>query len=362
MEPLPDELSPRRLRRRLAEFAGVGVVIGIVVVTGPGLGELRTRLAHASVGWLCAAVALEVLSALSYVVIFRPVFCPSMGWPLSYQIGMSERGANSVLSVGGMGGLALGAWALHRGGMSTEQIGRKSVAFFFLTSIANVAVVILFAALYLAGALSGDRDPALTYGFGAAALIATTLVLALPRWLGASSSQPHAPANPGRIVAARRFARASLGRGLRDAVELLRRHSPGVLIGSFGTMAFDLAVLGVCFLAIGYAPPIGILVLGYLIGQLGGNIPIPGGVGGLDVGLVGTFVLYHQPLAASTSAVLIYHAICLWVPGLLGSVAFLQLRRALQRQKQPAALCIPLAESIETGHPPMPSDTRGERG
>jgi uncharacterized membrane protein YbhN (UPF0104 family) len=362
VEPLPDELNPRRLRRRLAELAALGVVIGILVLTGPGLGELRSRLSHASAGSLCAGVAFEILSALSYVVIFRAVFCPRMGWRLSYQIGMSEQGANSVLSVSGLGGLALGAWALRRGGVSTEQIGRKSVAFFFLTSLANVAGVIVFAALFLVGALSGDRDPALTYGFGAAALLATVLVLSLPKWLGPRGPLLPAAVDAGRIAAARRFARHSLAQGLHDAVELLRRRSPGVLIGSFGTMGFDLAVLGACFLALGHTPPLGVLVLGYLIGQLGGNLPLPGGVGGLDAGLVGTFVLYHQPLAASTAAVLLYHGILLWVPGLLGSLAFLRLHRTLQREEQPAVLCVPLAEPIELDRSPMAAAAEPQRG
>ena len=73
---------------------------------------------------------------------------------------------------------------------------------------------------------------------------------------------------------------------------------------------------------------------------------MPGGIGGLELGLIGTFALYHQPLAATTAAVLVYHAIALWVPGLLGSVAFAQLRRALQREERPAATCMPLAEPI----------------
>jgi hypothetical protein len=138
---MPAELSPRHLWRRLLEFAAVGLVIGIAVLTGPGLGQLRSELAHASPGWLIAGIGLEVLSALAYVVIFRAVFCPRMSWQLSYQIGLSEQAANSVLSVSGTGGLALGAWALRRGGMSAENIGRKSVAFFLLTSLANVAAV-----------------------------------------------------------------------------------------------------------------------------------------------------------------------------------------------------------------------------
>jgi hypothetical protein len=46
--------------------------------------------------------------------------------------------------------------------------------------------------------------------------------------------------------------------------------------------------------------------------------------------------------------VLVYHAIALWVPALLGSVAFVQLRATLRREEQPAAICMPLAEPIET--------------
>jgi uncharacterized protein (TIRG00374 family) len=112
-------------------------------------------------------------------------------------------------------------------------------------------------------------------------------------------------------------------------------------------MVFDLAVLAAAFKALGHSPAIGVLVLGYLIGQLGGNIPVPGGIGGLDGGLIGVFVLYHQPLAATTAAVLIYHTISLWLPALLGSAAFIQLRNTLRREDKPAAMCAPLAEPIE---------------
>lgn len=345
---MPDELSPRRVGRRLLEFAVVGVVVGVLVLIGPGLGSLRSTISHASVGWLAVGVGLEVLSTLSYVVIFRAVFCPRMSWRLSYQIGMAEQGANSVLSVSGAGGLALGVWALRRAGMGTEHIARRTVAFFFLTSLANVAGVIVFAALYAVGVLHDDRDPALTYGFGAAAAAMVAVVLALPPLLARNTAAPLVSARTGKLAAALHFVRHSLGQGVRDAVGLLRDRSPGVLVGSLGTVTFDLAVLGVCFKAFGYSPPTGVLVLGYLIGQLGGNLPIPGGIGGLDAGLIGVFALYHQPLAATTAAVLVYHTISLWVPGLLGSVAFVWLRRTLQRQAQPAAICMPLAEPTET--------------
>jgi uncharacterized membrane protein YbhN (UPF0104 family) len=345
-EHMPEELSPQRVGRRLLELAVVVAAVVLVVAFGPDLGSLRRHLEHASAGWIVAGVGLEVLSALSYVVIFRAVFCARMSWRLSYQIGMAEQAANSVLSVSGAGGLALGAWALHRGGMSTEHIARRSVAFFFLTSLANVGGVIVFAVLFALGLLRHDRNSVLTYGFGAAAVLVTLLVaVLLPKLAG---KQPEgAGESGGRLRKGLMWVRYSLGQGVRDGLSLLRQRTAPVLIGSIGFMAFDVAVLGVAFRAFGYSPAIGVLVLGYLIGQLGGNVPLPGGIGGVDGGLIGTFALYHQPLAVTTAAVLTYHAIAIWIPALLGSLAFLQLRHTLAREKQPAAMCAPLAEPIE---------------
>ena len=241
--------------------------------------------------------------------------------------------------------------------MSTEYIARGTVAFFFLTSLANVATLVVFAALYALDILPHDRNPVLTYGFGAAALLAAAIVvLGLPRLRKAPPAPPGV--RLGRIATARRFVRNSLGQGVRDTLLLLRERPVGVLVGSFGAMGFDIAVLGLCFRALHYGPPVGVLVVGYLIGQLGGNVPIPGGILGLDGGLIGTFVLYGQPLGTTTGAVLLYHSISLWVPGLLGTIAFVQLRRILQRETQPAAVCTPLAEPIEAVR--LPAAVGGE--
>jgi uncharacterized membrane protein YbhN (UPF0104 family) len=341
---MPDQLSPRHLRRRLLQLAGVAAVITTIVLAAPGLGEVRSRLAHASVGWLVVAIGLELASMLSYALIFRAVFCARMRWRLSFQIAMSEMAANSLLPISGAGGLALGAWALRRGGMDVEQIGRKTVALYFLTSLANVTLVIVFASLYGVGALGEDPNSVLTYVFGGLAVASVFAVLAIPVVL---RGLPQRASARGQIARAVGLVRRSLVDGVPDAVLLLRRRSPGVLIGSFGTTASDIAVLGATFRAIGASPPIGVLVLGYLIGMLGGNVPVPGGIGGVDGGLIGALTLYHEPLAATTVAVLTYHAISLWVPAAVGSVAFMRLRATLQRDERLAAICMPLAQSIE---------------
>ena len=369
-DTFPDGLTPRRIRRRLAGLAAAGVLAGLVITTGPDLGTLRTRLTHAAGGWLAAGVALEILSALSYVVIFRAVFAPRMDWRSSYRIGMAEQAANSVLPVSGAGGLALGAWALRRRGMGAERIARRSVAFFFLTSLANVLVLVVIAVLYVSGVVDHDPRPEVTDGFAAAAVVITVLVLALPRLLGAPAGRVRAAESSGTAghsgtagrsgtaersgtaATAARFLRDALGGGIPEGVGLLRRRPVGIVAGSAGFLLFDVAVLGVCFRAFGFSPPLGVLLLGYVIGQLGGNVPLPGGIGGVDGGLIATFALYHQPLAATAAAVLLYHAIAIWVPGALGGVAFLQLRRTPVADGQPTGRCeAPAAACAVPGAP-----------
>jgi uncharacterized protein (TIRG00374 family) len=74
-----------------------------------------------------------------------------------------------------------------------------------------------------------------------------------------------------------------------------------------------------------------VILLAYLIGQLGGLIPIPGGIGGIDGGLIGTFIVFGAPAAATTAAVLAYRLILFWIPLVLGAAAFTSLRRSMAR-------------------------------
>ena len=80
--------------------------------------------------------------------------------------------------------------------------------------------------------------------------------------------------------------------------------------------------------------------MGYLIGQLGGLLPLPGGIGGIDGGLIGTLIVYGAPAAATTAAVLVYRVILFWLPLLAGAVAFASLRKALAEDRR-LDLCHP---------------------
>jgi uncharacterized protein (TIRG00374 family) len=133
----------------------------------------------------------------------------------------------------------------------------------------------------------------------------------------------------------------ALSAGVQESLELLRRPSPLLAGGLVGYLAFDVAILWATFNALGAAPAIPILCIAYLIGELGGLIPVPGGIGGVDLGLVGTLVLYHVPVGAATGAVLAYRAIALVVPAVLGLLAFVALKRTLSRESSAITGCAP---------------------
>jgi len=77
-----------------------------------------------------------------------------------------------------------------------------------------------------------------------------------------------------------------------------------------------------------------------LIAAVAGVIAhVPAGLGVLDSGLAGALVLYGYSPAASVGAVLVYHAIAVWVPGLGGLIAWLptRARRLADAAADPAA-------------------------
>src|SRR4249919_3067317 len=92
----------------------------------------------------------------------RGVFCRRLSWRFSYEIGMAEQATNVLLPAGGVGGLALGAWALRQGGMSTNHIARRSVAFFVLTSVPNFVCAAVFGSVIAVGAVGSSAPAVLT--------------------------------------------------------------------------------------------------------------------------------------------------------------------------------------------------------
>jgi uncharacterized membrane protein YbhN (UPF0104 family) len=245
----------------------------------------------------------------------------------------------SIVPASGAGGLALGAWILHQGGMPGEQIARRSVAFFMIKSSVNFVAVAVIGTLMAIGIIGPHKSLLLTAFPAAGAALVIGLVLWLPR-IG-PGPEPGPDASRARQLLAK--ARQALIRGTVEAIWLLRTRDHRVLLGAVGYWAFDNAVLWATYHAVGASPELSIILMGYLIGQLGGLLPLPGGLGGIDGGLFGTLVLYGAPVGATAAAVLAYRLILFWLPLIAGAIAFVSLRRGLNDPDRPELCVVPAA-------------------
>jgi uncharacterized membrane protein YbhN (UPF0104 family) len=190
--------------------------------------------------------------------------------------------------------------------------------------------VILAGAGLALGVLPGEAALATALVPAVGAALALAGIVLLPRVLEAGEAK-----GGGRIRKALAAGRVHLAGGIRDAVSLLGSGRPLVTLGAIGYMALDVVALALAFAALGGgAPAAGAFVLAYAVGQLGGLVPLPGGIGGTDGGLILTFGLLGTPVAVAGAAVIAYRVFQLGVPAILGLAAFAQLRRSLGRSDQ----------------------------
>jgi uncharacterized membrane protein YbhN (UPF0104 family) len=270
------------------------------------------------------------------------MFFPTISKRPARALGWSQMGSGALLPGGGVGSLAVGGWLLHLVGMPTREIVRRSSGLFFLTSAVNVLVLGAGGVVLLAGVGDGPHD-VLRAGLPIfVAVTATILVLALPRLTRRiSADHPRAAWLD------------DIGVGVAAAREALV-HPSWRLVGAAGYLLFDIAVLWTAFTAVGPAPPVAPLLVAYLVGYLANAIPIPGGVGVLDAGLVGALALYGLPLTHAAAAVLVYHAIAFWIPTVGGMLGYARLRPHLAAATD---LALPPAKSLpaDSGVAPTPA-------
>jgi uncharacterized membrane protein YbhN (UPF0104 family) len=213
--------------------------------------------------------------------------------------------------------------------MPASMIARRSVAFLLIKSSVNFVAVGVIGVLMFAG-LGPHRSAALTLLPAGLAVAALAGVPPLARW---SARTP----GTGRL----HKAGVAIADGTAEAGRLIRSGDPLLLGGALGYWVFDNLVLAAAFAALGASPPLIIVLMAYLIGQLGGALPLPGGLGGIDGGLIGTLIVYGVAASPATAAVLLYRVILFWVPLVMGVPAFVSLRRGLGDRRRPD-LCLPL--------------------
>lgn len=353
-EELPDgnihwtagEEMPRVvLSRQRAIIFGLFVVSGVaflyfVLPKLAGLGATVHRIEGGDRWWIAIGVLFEMLSFAGYVVLFRAVFVSGkgpIGWRESYQITMAGLAATRLFAVAGAGGVALTAWALRRSGMRAKAVATRMVAFLVLLYVVYAGSLLLAGLGLGLGLLPGGGSFAITIVPAIVAVglfVVTGLVALLPgdaeRYLKRSAQRP------GRLASllARGATVPAMGAaGVRAAIGLVQTRDPK-LLGAPAWWGFDICVLWATFHAFGSAPDFTVIWMAYFVGMLGNLLPLPGGLGGVEGGMIGALVAFGVEFNLAVLAVLSYRGISFWLPTLPGAVAYFQLRRTVARWRE----------------------------
>jgi uncharacterized membrane protein YbhN (UPF0104 family) len=323
-----------RLRNGIISLVVLVVLVAGLLLAVPGLHGVATTLGRFGAGTVMLAVGLEILSCIGYVLTFMLVFDRA---PLRFaaRLAWTEMAFGAAVALGGAGSVAIGAWVLKERGAPTSRIAERSAVLFLLTSGINVIVLAVFGLGLGFGILNGPANPLLSFlpgGVGVATLIFFLLLPAAMRRRTSTRA-------PGRLTTVLDGVATSVQNTARALLTPDWR-----LFGAFGYLLFDIAVLWACLRATGHAPPFAAVVLAYQIGYLTNIIPVPGSIGILDGSLIGMLVLYGANATTAAAAEVVYHAISLWIPAMIGTLAFIRLQRSAG---QPLIPRLPKAERRE---------------
>ncbi|HEY6779941.1 MAG TPA: flippase-like domain-containing protein, partial [Thermoleophilaceae bacterium] len=228
--------------------------------------------------------------------------------------------------------IAFTAWALNRAGMPARVAARRLAAFLVLlysVYIGALSVGGLVVVLGLVGAVPHALG-LVALGVGGIATVLMGLIVLIPNDLERRAER--VAAGGGRLSGlARRLATVPqlAGNAVRLALKIAREQ-PAVMIGPLLWWAADIATLWACFEAFGSAPAIGTLVLCYFLGQMGNLLPLPGGVGGTEGGMVGAFAASGVDAGFALLAVIAYQLISTYLPAIPGLAAYASLRRRMR--------------------------------
>ncbi len=331
--------DPKRLIQ-----TGVAVVLLLVAtyVLIPKLFDLQDALGKIDQGdpvWIALGVAFCIVMFAAYVALFRGVVGENvihLRWNESYQITLAGLAATRLFSAGGAGGILLTYWALRKAGMERRESVCRMVAFLVVLYSVYLVALIVFGVLLRVGALSGEAPLSGTVipaALAALALVLGLLIALLPNDFERRIER-HTSGRFGKLARRLATAPATFAQGTRTAIAFVRHPSAGVLAfgGAIGFWGANIAILWASFHAFDVSVPLGVVIQGFFLGTLANLFPFaPGGVGAVDAGLIGAFVLFGVPSDAVFPAVLTYRVIAFWLPIPPGIVAFFQLRKTVNR-------------------------------
>jgi uncharacterized protein (TIRG00374 family) len=334
--------APKRI---VQTFVAVVLLVVAIYVLIPRLFDLQDaidRLGEGDPVWIGVGLVCCIAMFAAYVALFRGVVGEEvihLSWRESYEITMAGLAATRLFSAGGAGGILLTYWALRKAGMERRRAACRMVAFLVALYSVYLASLVIFGILLRTGVMSGEAP--LSGTIIPAALAGTAIIIGLLMALIPDDVERrierHTSGRFGRISRRLATAPATFAQGTRTAIGFLRHPRSGAMAigGAVGFWGANIAILWASFHAFDVSVPLGVVIQGFFLGMLANLIPFaPGGVGAVDAGMIGAFVLFGVPSAEVFAAVLTYRVIAFWLPIPPGIVAFFQLRKTVNRWEQ----------------------------
>jgi len=333
-------------RRLIQTVVVVFLLLGAIYFLFPklvGLGDALSKLDEADPVWIAIAIGFNVLAYATYIALFKAVVggdALRLTWGETYEINMAGVAGTLLFSAGGAGGVAITYWALRKAGMSRRDVARRMVAFVSLHYAFYPLALIVFGVLLRTGVLNGKSSVELTIipaGIAGLLLILGVLVTLIPPDSDRRLARfAHSERSRNWLRTAGKVP-ATLGEGFRFALSLFAHPRRGGLavIGAAGFWAFSIGVLWASFHAFGVHVPLAVVVQGFFLGMVANLFPLaPAGVGAVDAGMIGAFVLFGIPEETVFPAVLIFRLVAFWMPIPPGIFAFFQLRHTVHRWEE----------------------------
>ncbi len=320
----------RRLRGRALQLLGFIVFVYLLLKLVPGLEQALESLQGVSASWIVGAMAVETLSECGYVVSWRGILDPDdllraegRGRHLGARVAWAQLGGGMVVPGGTLGSMGVGAWMLHRLGMPMTRVGERQFTLMFLNTTVDALAVVIFGLGLALGVFAAEVSLALT--LVPALAVAGALAVALAVAGGAERLAPRLSAHRPKLARGV----STLALAVENTRQMLRHRGSGrIVLGAIAYLGFDMLVLQGAFVAIDAHPVPGfaVVAMSYLIGGLGGSIPLPANLGAVT-GMAAMLIAFGVNHTDAVAAVVLYQAIGFVVPLIGGAIAYLFLRR-----------------------------------
>jgi uncharacterized protein (TIRG00374 family) len=335
----------RNRRRIVTLFIAVALMIVAIYVVFPkviGLNGTFDQFGDAKWYWILIAFCMPVLYYSAYAVLVHSVFGQRgpddfrkrIDMRASAEITLAALAASALFSAGGAGGMALTYWALRKAGMSRRRAVCRMIAFLAILYSVYLFAVIVFGVLLATEVLPGDDHVSVTIVPAAVAGGVFVLLLLVTLIPGDFERRLRETKRFSKLARRTAAGPATFAMGIRTAIDHIRNPRLGwqAYLAATGFWAGNILTLWASFKAFSVDVPFGVVVQGFFVGMVANLAPSPAaGVGTVDAGLIGAFVVFGLDAETVFPAILVFRLIGFWLPIPLGVAAYLRLLRTVRK-------------------------------